>query len=84
MSSSAALRLRTINLRPMVSLPASGIESIYLWVILAVGFVTGLLSGMLGGGFIRMSALVDILDCRTVVAVGTHLFQIMSSRRKAS
>ncbi|HQT93401.1 MAG TPA: sulfite exporter TauE/SafE family protein, partial [Thermoanaerobaculaceae bacterium] len=55
-SSSAALRLRTIKLWPMVSLPASGIESISLWVILAVGFSTGLLSGMLGvgGGFIRM------------------------------
>lgn len=80
-SSSAALRLRTIKLWPMVSLPASGIESISLWVILAVGFVTGLLSGMLGvgGGFIRMPALVYILGCPTVVAVGTDLFEIMFS-----
>jgi len=80
-SSSAALRLRTIKLWPMVSLPASGIESISLWVILAVGFSTGLLSGMLGvgGGFIRMPALVYILGCPTVVAVGTDLFEIMFS-----
>ena len=79
--SSAALRLRTIKLWPMVSLPASGIESISLWVILAVGFFTGLLSGMLGvgGGFIRMPALVYILGCPTVVAVGTDLFEIMFS-----
>jgi uncharacterized protein len=75
------LRLRTLKLRPMVTLPASGIESISLWVILVIGFATGFLSGMLGvgGGFIRMPALVYILGCPTVVAVGTDLFEIMFS-----
>jgi uncharacterized membrane protein YfcA len=78
---SAVVRLRTVKLWPMVSLPASGIESISLWVILGIGFVTGVLSGMLGvgGGFIRMPALVYILGCPTVVAVGTDLFEIMFS-----
>ncbi len=77
----AAVRLRTMRLWPMVSLPSSGIEAISLWVILVVGFLTGLLSGMLGvgGGFIRMPALVYILGCPTVVAVGTDLFEIMFS-----
>ncbi len=77
----AALRLRTMRLWPMVSLPSSGIEAISLWVILVVGFLTGLLSGMLGvgGGFIRMPALVYLLGCPTVVAVGTDLFEIMFS-----
>jgi hypothetical protein len=77
----AILRLRSVRLWPMVSLPASGIESISLWVILAIGFATGFLSGMLGvgGGFIRMPALVYILGCPTVVAVGTDLFEIMFS-----
>jgi hypothetical protein len=80
-ASTAVVRLRTIKLWPMVSLPASGIESISLWVILAIGFVTGFLSGMLGvgGGFIRMPALVYILGCPTVVAVGTDLFEIVFS-----
>ncbi len=77
----AVVRLRTVKLWPMVSLPASGIESISLWIILGIGFVTGVLSGMLGvgGGFIRMPALVYILGCPTVVAVGTDLFEIMFS-----
>jgi uncharacterized membrane protein YfcA len=77
----AVLRLRSIRAWPMVSLPASGIESISLWVILGIGFATGLLSGMLGvvGGFIRMPALVYILGCPTVVAVGTDLFEIVFS-----
>lgn len=80
-ASPVALRLRTLKLWPMVSLPASGIEAISLWVILAIGFLTGFLSGMLGvgGGFIRMPALVYILGCPTVVAVGTDLFEIMFS-----
>lgn len=80
-ASPVASRLRTMKLWPMVKLPASGIEAISLWVILAIGFATGFLSGMLGvgGGFIRMPALVYILGCPTVVAVGTDLFEIMFS-----
>ncbi len=80
-ASPVASRLRTMKLWPMVSLPASGIEAISLWVILSIGFATGFLSGMLGvgGGFIRMPALVYILGCPTVVAVGTDLFEIMFS-----
>jgi uncharacterized membrane protein YfcA len=79
--SPVALKLRTFKMWPMVSLPASGIEAISLWVILAIGFLTGFLSGMLGvgGGFIRMPALVYILGCPTVVAVGSDLFEIMFS-----
>jgi hypothetical protein len=80
-ASPVVLKLRTFKAWPMVSLPASGIEAISLWVILGIGFVTGFLSGMLGvgGGFIRMPALVYILGCPTVVAVGTDLFEIMFS-----
>jgi uncharacterized membrane protein YfcA len=71
----------TINLPPMVSLPASGIERVSVWVVLCVGFVTGLLSGMLGvgGGFIRMPALIYLLGVPTHVAIGTDLFEIIFS-----
>jgi len=80
-ASGYVLKLRTVKIWPMVSLPASGIESISLWIIMGIGFATGFLSGMLGvgGGFIRMPALVYILGCPTVVAVGTDLFEIMFS-----
>ena len=80
-ASPVVLKLRTFRLWPMVSLPASGIEAISLWIILGIGFATGFLSGMLGvgGGFIRMPALVYVLGCPTVVAVGTDLFEIMFS-----
>ncbi|MEW6336991.1 MAG: sulfite exporter TauE/SafE family protein [Acidobacteriota bacterium] len=80
-ASPVVVKLRTVKLWPMVKLPASGIEAMSLWVILGIGFATGFLSGMLGvgGGFIRMPALVYILGCPTVVAVGTDLFEIMFS-----
>ncbi|MCP4540785.1 MAG: sulfite exporter TauE/SafE family protein [Chloroflexi bacterium] len=74
-------RVHGITLPPMVSFPASGIASISLWVVLGVGFVTGLLSGMLGvgGGFIRMPLLVYMVGIPTHVAVGTDLFEIVFS-----
>ncbi len=76
-----AQRIHRITLPPMVSFPASGIASISLWVVLGVGFFTGLLSGMLGvgGGFIRMPLLVYLVGIPTHVAVGTDLFEIVIS-----
>jgi uncharacterized protein len=74
-------RVQSASLRPHVSLPASGIASISLWAILGVGFATGFLAGMLGvgGGFIRMPALIYFLGIPTHVAVGTDLFEIVFS-----
>jgi uncharacterized membrane protein YfcA len=48
---------------------------------LAVGFATGFVAGMLGvgGGFIRMPALIYLLGVPTHVAVGTDLFEIVFS-----
>lgn len=71
--------LRRIRLRPLVSLPTSGIEAISLWILLSVGLVTGFLSGLLGvgGGFILMPVLVYVIGCPTIVAIGTDLFQII-------
>lgn len=76
-----AQRVHSITLPPMVSFPASGIASISLWVVLGVGFVTGLLAGALGvgGGFIRMPLLVYVVGIPTHVAVGTDLFEIIFS-----
>lgn len=73
--------VRRINIPPMISFPNSGIKSISIWVVLGVGFVAGLLTGMLGvgGGFIRMPMFIYILGVPTHVAVGTDLFEIIFS-----
>jgi uncharacterized protein len=66
------------NLPPMMSFPASGI-TISFWTVMGVFFVTGYLSGFLGvgGGFIRMPALIYLIGCPTAVAVGTDLFSVV-------
>ncbi len=76
-----ARRVHSIALPPIVSFPASGIASISLWVVLGVGFITGLLAGSLGvgGGFVRMPLLVYLVGVPTHVAVGTDLFEIVFS-----
>ena len=74
-------RVRLLRIKPMISLPASGIQSISLWVILLAGFISGVLAGFLGvgGGFIRMPLMVYVLGVPTHVAIGTDLFEIVFS-----
>lgn len=76
-----AKRMHSIRLRPMVAFPGSGISSVSLWVVLAVGLISGVLAGFLGvgGGFIRMPLLVYFVGVPTHVAVGTDLFEIVIS-----
>jgi uncharacterized membrane protein YfcA len=74
-------RVHRFRLPPLVSLPGSGIESISVWIILGVSFLTGLLAGVLGvgGGFIRMPMLIYLIGVPTHVAVGTDLFEVVIS-----
>ena len=72
---------QALHLPPMISLPASGIAQVSLWLVLAVGFAGGLFSGFLGGGagYLRMPALVYLLGVPTHLAVGTDLFEVIIS-----
>jgi uncharacterized membrane protein YfcA len=74
-----AATIQSYHVPPMVSL--RGGVTVSLWMILAVGFATGLLSGFLGvgGGFIRMPALFYLIGVPVPVAVGTDLFEIVFS-----
>ncbi len=66
------------NLPPMIHFPASGI-TISFWTVTGVFLFTGWLSGFLGvgGGFIRMPALIYLIGCPTAIAVGTDLFSVV-------
>lgn len=79
--STLSKKIQAVHLPPMVSLKKSGIKSVSLWVILFVGFITGFLAGFLGvgGGFIRMPALIYSIGVPTTVAIGTDLFEIIFS-----
>ncbi len=73
--------VQAIKIPPFMSFKISGITRMSVWVPIGIGFATGLLAGLLGvgGGFIRMPALVYIMGLPTVVAVGTDLFEIIIS-----
>ena len=76
-----ARRVRRFAVPPLVSFPESGIESISLWIVVGVSFLTGLLAGVLGvgGGFIRMPMLIYLIGVPTHVAIGTDLFEVVIS-----
>jgi len=78
--SGLARTMQRISLPPMIHLNTSGIV-ISLWVIAFVAIFTGFIAGFLGvgGGFIRMPALLYVIGCPTTVAVGTDLFEVMAS-----
>ncbi len=73
-----AQRLQRINLPPMIEFKTSRIRC-SLWLPVLVGLVTGVVASVLGvgGGFIRMPALIYLVGCPTLVAVGTDLFEVM-------
>ena len=73
-------RTASWNLPPMIHFPVSGI-TISLWTVTVVFLFTGWLSGFLGvgGGFIRMPALIYLIGCPTAIAVGTDLFSVLFS-----
>jgi len=74
-----AKKIQSYRLPPMLTL-RGGVQ-VSLWMILAVAFATGLLSGLLGvgGGFIRMPALFYLIGVPVPIAVGTDLFEIVFS-----
>ena len=76
-----AEKLYDIKIPPMVSFPASQIESVSLWIIIIIFLFTGFFSGLLGigGGFIIMPTLIYVIGLPTVIAVGTTLITVLCS-----
>ena len=69
-----------IKIPPMIHFQTAQITCT-AWLPIAVSFFTGWLAGILGigGGLIRMPALIYLIGCPTHVAVGTDLFEVMIS-----
>lgn len=72
--------LQRLRIPPVVEFRRAGIRC-SAWLPIGVGFGTGWLAGVLGigGGLIRMPALIYLIGCPTHVAVGTDLFEIFIS-----
>ncbi len=72
--------LHKIKIPPMVHFKTAQIYC-SAWLPIFISFFTGWLAGILGigGGLIRMPALIYFIGCPTHVAVGTDLFEVMIS-----
>lgn len=72
--------LHKIKIPPMIHFEAAQITCT-AWLPILISFLTGWVAGILGigGGLIRMPALIYLIGCPTHVAVGTDLFEVMIS-----
>jgi len=72
--------LHKINIPPMMHFKVAGFTC-SAWLPIIVSYLTGVLAGFLGigGGLLRMPALVYFIGAPTHIAVGTDLFEVMIS-----
>ena len=75
-----ATKLQAIKIPPVFHFKHANITC-SAWLPIIVSFFTGWLAGILGigGGLIRMPALVYLVGCPTHLAVGTDLFEVAIS-----
>ena len=73
-------KLQKLRIKPMIYFPKSNLTCT-LWLPVLASLITGFLAGFLGigGGLFRMPALIYLVGCTTVIAVGTDLFEVMIS-----
>jgi uncharacterized membrane protein YfcA len=71
---------QSISLKPIIRCHVARII-VSMWVVVIVGVATGVLAGFfgVGGGFIRVPALVYVIGATTHIAVGTDLLEIVVS-----
>lgn len=71
---------QSIKLFPIIRCHVARIV-VSMWVVVSVGIATGVMAGFfgVGGGFIRVPALVYLVGASTHIAVGTDLLEIVVS-----
>ena len=79
-TSNLPVTFQSIPLTPIIRCRTARVI-VSMWVIVLVGMITGVLAGFLGvgGGFVRVPALVYVVGASTHVAVGTDLVEIVVS-----
>jgi len=79
-AASISARLQRIKIPPMIHFAKSRV-TISLWLLLAIGFFTGILAGFIGvgGGIIMVPSLIYLIGLPSFMAVGTDIFQIIFS-----
>jgi hypothetical protein len=79
-TSSLPQLFQSLPLLPIVRCKTARVV-ISMWMIVIIGVITGALAGFLGvgGGFVRVPALVYLIGASTHIAVGTDLVEIVVS-----
>jgi uncharacterized membrane protein YfcA len=79
-AASLSTKFQGIILPPRLHFAGSGV-TMSLWILLAIGFLIGLLAGIIGvgGGIIMVPSLVYLIGLSSFMAVGTSLFQVIFS-----
>ena len=64
-------KIQTTRVPPSISLSISKIDSVSVWSVIVLGFLVGMLSGLLGvgGGFIMAPSLIYLVGVPTSVAI---------------
>lgn len=71
--SSLARKLQSINLPPMVHFKTANVR-ISLWIVVPVGFATGMLAATIAvGGFIGVPGMIYVIGASSIVASATEL-----------
>jgi uncharacterized protein len=75
-----ARRLQAVNLPPRVKFPRSGV-TISIWIILALGYLIGIITGFVGvgGGFMIVPALTYVVGTPAILAVGSSTVHVVVS-----
>ncbi len=73
-------KIQNFKLSPMIYFPRANVTRSF-WLVFSISLVSGFAAGFLGigGGLIRFFALVYLIGCPPVIAVGTDLFEVVIS-----
>lgn len=71
--------LARLPIPPYFNSPTSKFHTASVWGFILLGFLTGFMAGIMGGGggFIRVPAMIYLLGMPTKVAVGTDLVEVV-------
>ncbi|MEM2169528.1 MAG: sulfite exporter TauE/SafE family protein [Candidatus Bathyarchaeia archaeon] len=79
-------KFNELKIPPLIAIPRSKREKISVWVIILIGFISGLSAGFLGagGGFILIPLLIYVIGYKPPIAAGTCVFCVLLNSIYAS
>ncbi|HIE43320.1 MAG TPA: sulfite exporter TauE/SafE family protein [Candidatus Omnitrophica bacterium] len=72
-------KIHSFRMPPFISSPVPGVDSFSIWVVIVIGVISGLLSGLLGigGSVIMLPLIFYVIGLPTHIGVGTSLLTVL-------